>query len=180
MSRISASPLVELGAAVDGAASVAMTTGATTAGAASAGTRVGAGDWATASTAGEGTTTVGTVAAAGTAGTGVAIGAGGRESVACGKGTSVAADTTGLAELPAEVGRGVIVAPVTMRGVAMLPPLDDAVGLAAWVLERFVGVAVGDGVNVGVRVGVAVAVDVRVGVGVSVAGTPDTARIGPW
>ena len=60
-----------------------------------------------------------------------------------------AADAAGLAELPAAVGRGVIVEPVARCGVTTTL-LGDAVGLTTFVAGRVVGVAVSVGVKVSV------------------------------
>ena len=178
MISINAPPGEEFADAAGGAASVATTTGATTAGPASVGARAGAGACATFAAVGGSGTLVATSGELKTGGTAVSTGVRTCESVVLNARAGVAVNTAGLDEPLAEIGRGVIVAPVATRGATPIPLWDSSVGSTTSVSGCVVGVAVGVGVRVGVAVNVGVRV--RVGVDVLVARTPAIAGIGPW
>ncbi len=157
-----------------GDTSVTMTAGASLAGAASVGVSAGACACVTSVTTG-GSTAVARSNTLEAVGKDAAMTVGVGEFFAPDERVGVAADAAGPAELPAAVGRGVIVAPVAKTGVATLPLSDGVVESVDVVSGCIVGVAVGVRVTVDVAVGVGVAV----AVGVLVAETPAVAEIGP-
>lgn len=142
-----AGPLTVSVAAAAEADSVTTMTGTAAPGTASVGDRAGPATCA-ASTITGGGVLVG-VDASEAAGIEVAIATDGCEFFTLDSRVGEAADTAGLAELPAAVGRGVIVEPVARCGVASTR-LGDAVGLTTCVAGRVVGVAVSVGVKVSV------------------------------